>query len=124
MRWSGFGGSGNVEDRRGMRPVAVGGGVVGLIIVVLGMIFGVDLRQFAQVGGGGGLQMQQVGPAPDDKTKEFVGAVLLFTEEVWTDEFRKMGKSYEKPKLVLFTEAVATDGCGNAPSAVGPFYCP
>jgi predicted metalloprotease len=124
MRWSGQGESANVEDRRGMRPVAVGGGIVGLIIVVLGLIFGVDLRQFAELADGGGKQMREVGPPPNDQTRKFVGAVLLFTEEVWTDEFRKMGRSYEKPNLVLFSEAVQTDGCGTAPSAVGPFYCP
>ena len=34
MRWQGQGESENVEDRRGLRPVAVGGGIVGLIIVL------------------------------------------------------------------------------------------
>ena len=35
-----------------------------------------------------------------------------------------LGGDYQDATLVLFTGAVSTDGCGNAPSSVGPFYCP
>ena len=42
---------------------------------------------------------------------------------MWDDQFRKVGKRYEAPHMVLFAEQVRT-GCGVAPSAVGPFYCP
>jgi hypothetical protein len=59
--------------------------------------------------------------------KHFVGVVLNSTEEVWKDQFNNpangFGRRYREPKLVLFTAAVDT-GCGRAPSAVGPFYCP
>jgi predicted metalloprotease len=34
-----------------------------------------------------------------------------------------MGKTYEEPKLVLFSGAVES-ACGMASAAVGPFYCP
>jgi uncharacterized protein len=34
-----------------------------------------------------------------------------------------MGKTYEEPTLVLFSEAVES-ACGLASAAVGPFYCP
>jgi predicted metalloprotease len=122
MRWEGQQESGNVEDRRNMRPVAVGGGIVGLILLLVGAYFGVDLRPLAQQVGG--VQQQQVGPPPDDRTVHFVRTVTRFTEEVWDDQFRKVGREYEKPKVVLFTEQVQTGGCGTAPSAVGPFYCP
>jgi predicted metalloprotease len=37
--------------------------------------------------------------------------------------FQKMGKTYEDPKLVLFTGSVQS-ACGMAQSAMGPFYCP
>ncbi len=122
MRWEGQEESSNVEDRRNMRPVAVGGGIIGVIVLLVGAYFGIDLRPVAQQVGGGP-QMKEVGPPPDDKAKHFVATVLDFTEKVWGDEFQKIGREYEKPKLVLFTARVQT-GCGTAPSAVGPFYCP
>ncbi len=125
MRWQGQGESENVEDRRGMRPVAVGGGIIGIIIVLVGAYFGIDLKPLAQQVGGGGGQMQQVGPPPDPKALEFAKSILYLTEDVWTDQFRKNNYGeYEKPKMVLFSEQVETGGCGTAPSAVGPFYCP
>jgi predicted metalloprotease len=34
-----------------------------------------------------------------------------------------MGRSYEEPRLVLFTDQTRS-GCGFAGAAVGPFYCP
>jgi predicted metalloprotease len=62
-------------------------------------------------------------PAANDDARKFVAVVLGETEDVWTDAFQKMGKTYHKPKLVLYTEAVES-ACGMAGSAVGPFYCP
>ena len=43
---------------------------------------------------------------------------------MWTQIFDSDGESYERAKLVLYANAVRTDGCGSATSAVGPFYCP
>jgi len=110
--------SSNVTDSRGMggTPLAIGGGLGGIVLVVLGLIFGVDL--------GGG--KRAAGPAsgpPDEATAKFARQVLGTTEVVWTEEFHKMGKTYRKPKMELFSDRVRT-GCGTAPSAVGPFYCP
>lgn len=105
--------SGNVEDRRGMGgKLAIGGGA-GIILAILGLVFGVDL---------GG--MRRGSAPPDEKTRQFAAKILGTTEVVWTKEFEKMGKRYIKPKMVLFSEQVETRGCGVAPSAVGPFYCP
>jgi uncharacterized protein len=109
--------SGNVIDSRGMGgKLAIGGGVGGVLLVVLGLIFGVDL-------GGGGQPARNPGEPPDEKTRVFTAKVLGTTEEVWAEEFRKRGKRYRPPRLELFTDQVRT-GCGVAPSAVGPFYCP
>ena len=107
--------SSNVTDSRGMGGKLAVGGVGGILVVILGLIFGVDL--------GGG--RQAVGPSapPDKETLTFTQKVLGTTEEVWDDEFHKMGKRYKKPQLELFSNSVDT-GCGHAPSAVGPFYCP
>ncbi len=45
------------------------------------------------------------------------------TEDVWKEIFQEQGKTYEEPKLVLFRDRVES-ACGQATSAVGPFYCP
>jgi len=62
---------------------------------------------------------------------DFSRVVLASTEDVWSAEFRKgalpdYGRSvstYRNPTLVVFSHGVET-GCGNATSAIGPFYCP
>ena len=112
MQWEGGEESSNVEDRRGMGGlgggVALGGGSI--LLVILGLIFGVDLSGFR-----GGREARQPQPG-DEKTKRFFAVVLNYTVRG-----RRVG--YEKPKLVLFSEGVRT-GCGDAPSSVGPFYCP
>lgn len=130
MRWEGNEQSQNVEDRRRSRgPVmAVGGGM--LLIMLVAMLLGVDPRKINQI-----MQQGQVAQAPgapgeereltpeEEKQKEFAATVLRFTEVVWDEQFRKAGQTYEPPRVVLFSERVET-GCGIAPSAVGPFYCP
>ena len=52
----------------------------------------------------------------------FCSKVMAGTEDVWTAEFQKMGKTYQPPRLYIFSDAVRS-GCGNATSAGGPFYC-
>lgn len=42
---------------------------------------------------------------------------------VWDGYFTDAGLDYQFTSMVLFEDAVST-GCGNATSAVGPFYCP
>lgn len=108
--------SSNVTDSRGMGgKLAIGGGAGGILLLILGLVFGVDL-------GGGKRAAGPAGP-PDEKTLTFTKKVLGTTEEVWNEEFRKMGKRYKPPHLELFADRVRT-GCGVAPSSVGPFYCP
>ncbi len=60
--------------------------------------------------------------AEEEELASFTKKILAGTEDVWTAEFRKMGKTYKAPKLVLFTDAVQS-GCGGASSSSGPFYC-
>ena len=115
--------SSNLEDRRGLggRKIAIGGGIGALILTLVGAFFGVNPQAFNQLFNGG----QYGSPTEEElRGRKFYSTILAFTEDVWSDEFKKIGKRYEPPKMVLFTEAVETHGCGNAPSAVGPFYCP
>lgn len=131
MRWEGRRKSENVEDRRGMRPATMAVGGIGILILIIGTLLGVDPRQLQQLignapggagGGGAAAQERELTPA-EIRTRDFAATVLAFTEEVWDEQFRRAGEVYAPPKMVLFADAVAT-GCGNAPAAVGPFYCP
>lgn len=62
------------------------------------------------------------GDALEEELATFTKKILAGTEDVWTEQFQRMGKHYDAPKLVLFTDAVRS-GCGNASSSTGPFYC-
>jgi len=125
MKWQGRRGSGNVEDRRGMggRGMAIGGvgGGVGIIILLVVMLLGGDpsaILNQAPVTGDSGLTQEQ-----QDQAKQFASVVLADTEDVWRQQFREMGRTYQEPRMVLFTGYVQS-ACGGASSQVGPFYCP
>jgi predicted metalloprotease len=121
MRWQGRQGSGNVEDRRGMGgPIAIGGGVVGLIIYLISSFLGGDTSQLPLPNQN--TQTSQRSPA-EDKEAQFIGVVLKDTEDIWKKLFSDMGSNYVEPKLVLFTQSTQSS-CGFASAATGPFYCP
>ncbi|WP_183561795.1 neutral zinc metallopeptidase [Mucilaginibacter sp. SP1R1] len=128
MQWFGRRESDNVEDNRGGGGrFALGGGIVGIVALAIYYFTGIDASQLLnQVATNTQPQTEQRAndpKAPEDKQKNFVRVVLADTEDIWTKLFSDMGKTYEKPHLVLFTDAVRS-GCGNASSATGPFYCP
>ncbi len=123
MRWLGRSGSGNIEDRRsGGGGLALGGGA-GVIVVILGLIFGKDFSGMVGQFIPDQNQSQVATGAPTDEQGKFVDVVLGDTDAVWGNIFSDMGQQYEKPTLVLFRDGVQS-ACGNASSAVGPFYCP
>jgi uncharacterized protein len=116
--------SGNIEDRRGIHPVVVGGGIGGVVLVLIALFFGVDPGVL--VNSGSDTAVNAGGPATspaDDATKDFVATVLGYTEDTWSDIFRREGMTYRQPKLVLFSGAVES-ACGFGQAAMGPFYCP
>jgi predicted metalloprotease len=120
--------SGNVEDRRGMNMktgLAVGGGVGGIVVVIICLVLGVDPQQFLGQQGAapGDDQAAQTTNPEDEKLAHFTKVVFGDTERVWKEQFRKMGKTYPEPTLVLFSGQVKS-ACGLADTAVGPFYCP
>lgn len=124
MQWQGRRGSSNVDDRRGIGgPLAIGGGLVGIIALIINLLSGgsVDTSQLPLPGQSTELSPQQ--KAQQDKQAEFVGVVLQDTEDVWNELFAKMGKNYPEPTFVLFNGATQS-GCGYASSQTGPFYCP
>jgi hypothetical protein len=132
MRWRGERQSDNVEDRRGMRVSrgAKVGGISGLgliAIVVVSMLLGVDptmvLQQVGQSLPSSTTIEESAQPAANDDMRNFVAVVLAETEDVWNEQFSNAGRTYQEPKLVLFSGAVDS-ACGFTQSATGPFYCP
>jgi predicted metalloprotease len=161
MRWGDYRRSENVEDRTGNAPEGGGGGLpfgggmrlsggALIILVIVGMLFGINpFEMLGMLGGDGGsvqvpptqsappsqTQPPGYGPqssvsparpsasAPADVNKDFSRAVLGDTEDVWTEVFKASGKRYDPPKLVLY-RGVTRSACGRANAAVGPFYCP
>lgn len=130
MRLDGRRYSNNVEDRRGSgrgKTIAGIGGIGGLIVAAL----------FVWLSGGNPLSVLNNGSsfatsdeisgeyrptAQEEEYANFAKQILAGTEDVWTEEFKKMGLTYRPPKMVLYTGAVES-ACGQATSAVGPFYC-
>lgn len=124
MRWQTSRRSSNVENRgrSGGGGVAIAGGGGTLALIVVYLLLGGDptilLNQLGTTQGSSTLTTEQ-----QTEQTDFVSAVLGSTEDVWNAQFKKIGKTYEYPKLVLFGGAV-NSACGYAQSAVGPFYCP
>jgi len=126
--------SDNVEDDRG--GGGGGGGIRGLhlglggtlAVIVIGYFMGVSPSTLLGLLNGGGSQVAAPTPADpaasaNDPQVDFVRAILGETEDVWGAYFRNMGRTYVRPKLVLFSGQVAS-ACGFASAAAGPFYCP
>ena len=126
MRWKDQERSENVEDRRGIpaKRGIIGGGIGTVILVLVGLYFGVDPSMLMQaVNQGSPPSVEQQQPPASDEMSQFVSVVLADTEKTWHEIFSRSGKTYEEPKLVLFTGAVDS-ACGYAQAAMGPFYCP
>ncbi len=128
-----------VQDRRGQgvgKTIAIGGGGLGLIVLLVSMLLGVDLRDLTG--------LDQVVPSTsetytndvsnleaecqtgaDANTRQdcrivgFVNSIQAF----WADEFALNGIEYAPAETVLFTGSTQA-ACGYASGASGPFYCP
>ena len=127
MRLEGRRESKNVEDRRGRTAKTAGLGIGGLIIVgIIALFMGGDpssvLRQMASSNMQTTENTEYVPTAEEQELAKFASQILAGTEDVWTAEFKKMGRTYTPPKLVLFKGSVQS-GCGGATSSTGPFYC-
>lgn len=131
MKWQGRRKSENLDDRRGMSSggkTIVGGGIIGIIILLLNVFGGENAQMLTPVLE----QMNQGQSTPTEQRdltakeleeQDFINALLVDNEDVWTKIFQENNLIYKKPKLVLFEGAVET-ACGNATSDSGPFYCP
>lgn len=134
MRWIGGRESENVEDRRGAGgglPLGGIGGVGAIVVVLVGLFLGIDPSTLLALLDGDATPQSDTRPADrgdsgasrDDPMRRFVAVVLADTEDVWNEVFKSMGRTYEDPKLVLYSDRVGS-ACGLASAASGPFYCP
>jgi hypothetical protein len=115
--------------------------VVGAVLAAAYVLLPAGLKQqlFGALSGGGASSEQGAkgagsvchASATNEKACDFSRVVLASTEDVWTEKFQAGALppydaapgAYSQPTLVVFANGVATGGCGNASSAVGPFYC-
>ena len=118
---------GKVRRRGRTAGVAAGGGVIGVIaIFVISQLTGFDVSGLIGGGAGGGGQASETAltqcTTGEDANRELdcrMQAAATSLDRYWETEV----DGYPQPELILFDQAVDT-GCGNATSAVGPFYCP
>ena len=129
MRLDGRRTSSNISDRRGGSggKIAGIGGIGGLIIVALivWLAGGDPISVLTDSSGyttSNQIYSSSLSPQKEQEYAEFAGKILAGTEDVWTEQFKRMGLTYREPKMVLYTGAV-NSGCGNATASVGPFYC-
>lgn len=129
MRWQNKRESTNIEDRRsqtssqlGNIPLRGKSGLIVFIIILVAGYYGVDLT--------GLLNSTTVTPTDqsvsysqeDEDATRFTSVILASTEDYWSQEFHRLGKSYTPAKLVLYRGSTRT-GCGVGQSIMGPFYC-
>ena len=134
MRWEDQRESDNVEDRRSLGPVGTRGVGLGLggIVLVLAVSYLTGANPLTILNMLSGIQdtvptsedtrSVPTGP-PSDQLGRFASVVLADTEQTWRELLPTMGRTYEDPRLVLFTGGVRS-ACGMTSSALGPFYCP
>ncbi|MEZ3562085.1 neutral zinc metallopeptidase [uncultured Duncaniella sp.] len=131
MRLNGRRESSNVSDRRGSggaRGLKIGGGIGAVIIAAIiawisgGNPLDVITSNVGNLTSGNQTTQNYTPTEEEEELAQFSRQILAGTEDVWTKLFASMGKEYEPPTLVLFTDAVQS-ACGNATSQVGPFYC-
>lgn len=95
---------------------------MGLITLLLGGNPSDVIGALESAGMGQSVQVDYTPTAQEEELAVFARQILAGTEDVWTEIFRQYGKTYQPPKLVLFSGSVQS-GCGGATSQSGPFYC-
>ena len=126
----GSGGGGGGLGLLGFLPLLLGRKMGCGTIVLLGII---AIAYFAMSGGLGGITGGSSGPVAggggagasvcNTAERKFSCQVMTSTEQTWGPIFQSAGKTYQPATINFFAQSVQS-GCGQASSAVGPFYCP
>jgi predicted metalloprotease len=127
--------------RMGGRGVAVGGGGVGIVGVLIYLLVSYvggsgagqaattilgQLGQSGQPATADNSEIQQQCRTGQDANTKLECAVVADIDSIqayWTRELPKLGRQYVEVPTVWFAGQVST-GCGAADSGAGPFYCP
>ncbi|MBX4187828.1 MAG: neutral zinc metallopeptidase [Candidatus Doudnabacteria bacterium] len=128
--WDKISSRGNVEDRRGMSGLALGGGGLGIggivLFLLLNYLGGGDLGDVVNQLDNIQVPSQQIDSgefAGADNYEVFVSTVLGSNNDMWSQVLAGNNIDYNQPKLVLFRQ-LTQSSCGGASSQVGPHYCP
>jgi predicted metalloprotease len=138
MKWTRGSRSENLEDRRGegggglRLPGGRGGLGLGGIVIVLAIAYFTGQNPLTLLGALDDGAQGPLAPSADIATgapvqesaaeaerADFMSFVLDDAQSTWT----RLLPGYREAKLVLFRDGVSS-GCGDAQSAMGPFYCP
>lgn len=123
----------------GKGGIAIGGGIGGLVIILIGAFFGVDLSSVTggstnpfdpnQIQAGGSQsatdfsQCKTGADANRDDTCRIIGTVNS-VQDYWQDALpQDLDRQYQQAKTVIYSGAT-TSACGTASNQTGPFYCP
>lgn len=125
MKWEDRRRSSNVK-RGSKAPVAVGGGIGGIVIMLLLYFLGVDpsvvTNENQQVNQNTQIESSEVSKEREN-LEDFLSVILADTEDVWHEKFEENGGTYHEAQMTLYQDTTKT-GCGIAQSRMGPFYCP
>lgn len=128
------------EDRRGRSGMGRGGKVGlglggGIIVVLIGTLLGINPELLSSMlgesseppaieqSGGSALESCRTGQDANDRLDCRILGTANSLNAFWPDYLSQQGVQYSAPKTVIFSGSVST-ACGQASSAVGPFYCP
>ena len=148
MKWKNRRQSSNVEDRRGQRSTGGGGGrlggglggiafalfargsmktklMLGAAALVAMFVFGISPQGMLSMLSGGGAPRTSgfSSSTTNDEMMAYLSTMKADNEDVWTQIFRKNGKTYRPAKLVIYSDSTDMPG-GVADARMGPFYMP
>ena len=132
---------GSGGGRGGRGGMVVGGGVGGIILLIIALVFGINPSDLpggtgTDPGTGGSGQVEPGGSTDpnafaDCKTGADANrsdtcriiATVNSVQAFWAEELPRYGREYTPAKTIIYTGSTQS-ACGTASNQVGPFYCP